>query len=107
MAQRRRPCGLAILALTAAAGIGVAHRPHADDGDASAEKRPHPRAGALDDDEADDEPGFGMVSIGAAIHALLTVKAALRRMACRRSKSAPARARVAAPFAGVAASARR
>ncbi len=43
----------------------------------------------MDDEEAEDEPSFGMVSIGAVIHALLTVKAALRRLVRRRSKSAP------------------
>ena len=48
------------------------------------------RAQALarfDDEEDEDEPSFGMVSIGAVIHALLTAKATLRRMACRGSKT--------------------
>ncbi len=80
---------LAILALAAAAGVGFAHRPNADDGTPSS-KTARTRAQArMDDEEAEDEPSFGMVSIGAVIHALLTVKAALRRLVRRRSKSAP------------------
>ncbi|HEX9168890.1 MAG TPA: DNA translocase FtsK, partial [Roseiarcus sp.] len=44
------------------------------------------RAEALarfDDEEDEDQPSFGMVSIGAVIHALLTAKGALRRITRR------------------------
>ena len=63
------------------------------------EARPAPRP-RFDDAEGEDEPGFAMVSIGAAIHAMLTVKAMLRRALRRRPKSAKADA---APTAGDAA----
>src|SRR5271165_3118695 len=57
---------LAILALAAAAGAGFAHRPHADDAPQSAAKSARSQAQArFDDEEAEDEPSFGMVSIGA------------------------------------------
>ncbi len=80
---------LAILALTAAAGVGFAAPPDAEDepprsiasGRGGAQAR-------FDDEVAEDEPGFGMVSIGAVIHALLTAKGALRRMARRNPGSA-------------------
>jgi len=86
---------LAILALAAAAGVGFAHRPH--DGTPGG-KTPRTQAQArFDDEEAGDEPSFGMVSIGAVIHALLTIKAALRRLLRRRPKSAPKSAPAALP----------
>ncbi len=80
---------LAILALAAAAEVGFAHRPHAEDGTPSGKTARTQAQARLDDEEAEDEPSFGMVSIGAAIHALLSVKAALRRLLRRRPKSAP------------------
>src|SRR5208283_5805255 len=43
--------------------------------------------------------GFGIVSIGAVIHALLTAKAALRRLMRRRPKASPAAAGSGAPRA--------
>ena len=70
---------IAILTLTAAAGVGFAHKPQAEGlakkakGAGRAEARP-------DDEDGEDEPGFGIVSIGAGIHALLTAKAALKRL---------------------------
>jgi DNA segregation ATPase FtsK/SpoIIIE, S-DNA-T family len=75
---------LAILSLAAAAGVGFAHRPHVDDGTPSGKAARTQAQARLDDEEAGDEPSFGMVSIGAAIHALLTVKATLRRFFRRR-----------------------
>ncbi len=78
---------LAILTLTAASGVGFAHRAHAEDAPQKAAQNARAQA-RFDDEEADDEPGIGMVSIGAAIHALLTAKAALRRLIRRRPKSA-------------------
>ena len=73
---------LAILALAAAAGFGFAHARTP-----TTRRRARPKAARsqaqarFDDEEADDEPGFGMVSIGAVIHALL----------CRQGRAAPAR----------------
>ena len=76
---------IAILGLAAASGVGgspsspVKMRPTMSAGKARA------RALARFDDEDDeDEPSFGMVSIGAVIHALLTAKATLRRMVVSR-----------------------
>jgi len=77
----------AILSLTAACGVGFAH---GLDNEEAAEKGKRARSQAqarLDDEEAEDEPGLGVVSLGAAIHALLTVKANLRRILGLRPKS--------------------
>ena len=82
--------GLAILGLAAAAGGGSAARAPADE--APLKSAGKARAEALarfDDEEAEDEPSFGMVSIGAVIHALLAAKGALRRMARRGAGTAP------------------
>jgi DNA segregation ATPase FtsK/SpoIIIE, S-DNA-T family len=91
---------IAILALTAASGVGFAHQSPADasppkaKGRGRAEPRP-------DDEEGEDEPGLGIVSIGAVIHALLTAKAALRRLFRRRGKApSSARASVGGPGGG-------
>jgi DNA segregation ATPase FtsK/SpoIIIE, S-DNA-T family len=76
--------GFAILALAAAAGAGGPKRAPRE----SAVPNPAAiaRAEALarfDDDEDEDQPSFGIVSIGALIHALLTAKGALRRIVRR------------------------
>ena len=78
---------LAILALTAAAG--VAGRPQFEDAPTKSAGNIQRRAQArFDDEETEDEPSFAMVWFGALIHALLTAKGALRRMA--RSRFGPA-----------------
>jgi len=79
---------IAILGLAAASGVGGASGSSAQ----SALDNPAGRARAqalarFDDEEDEDEPSFGMVSIGAVIHALLTAKATLRRMALRGSRT--------------------
>ena len=62
----------------------------------AARKAARPGRG-FDDEEADDEPGFGMVSLGAVIHALLTAKAPLRRLIRRRREPPPRPAAAVAP----------
>src|ERR1700722_5921821 len=91
---------IAILGLAAASSIRGASS--ADD--APDEPAGKARARALarfDEEDDDDEPSLGMVSIGAVIHALLTAKAALRRMASRslkaKAKPAPAFSPASAP----------
>ncbi|HXE25652.1 MAG TPA: DNA translocase FtsK 4TM domain-containing protein [Roseiarcus sp.] len=77
---------IAILSLAAASGAGAAGV-LADD----APDEPGGRAQSLarfDDEEGEDRPSFGMVSIGAVIHALLTAKGTLRRMARRGPRTA-------------------
>ena len=81
--------GLSILGLAAAAGVGGPSRAPGD----GAAQNPAGRARAealarFDDEEDEDEPSFGMVSIGAVIHALLTAKGALRRIARRGARTA-------------------
>src|SRR5271167_2793716 len=79
--------GLSILALAAAAGVG-ASRVRSDGGPQNPAGRARVEALARFDDEGDiDEPSFGIVSIGAVIHALLTVKGALRRIAHRSART--------------------
>ncbi len=77
---------IAILGLAAASSVGGSSFPD----DVSDTKAGKTRARALsrfDDEDDEDEPSLGMVSIGAVIHALLTAKATLRRMASRGSKT--------------------
>src|SRR5271165_6246448 len=104
--------GFSILALAAAAGVGGASRVPGD----SAAHNPAQRARAealarFDDEEDQDEPSFGMVSIGAVIHALLTAKGVLRRIARRGARTthksspilgpAPTSATTRAPWSGL------
>src|SRR5208282_498740 len=93
--------GLSILGLAAAAGVGGPSRAPGD----SAAQNPAGRARAealarFDDEEDEDEPSFGMVSIGAVIHALLTAKGALRRIARRGSGTAHKSSPILAPTPG-------
>ena len=72
----------AILGLGGASGAGAPNRAE------GALDNPPGRARAqalarFDDEDDADEPSFGMVSIGAVIHALLTAKGTLRRIALR------------------------
>ena len=93
MAATGAGCAIfAILALTAASGLGLVRRRHGEDAsqkDAKSRARAEAR---FDDAEGEDEPGFAMVSIGAAIHAMLTMKAMMRRLFRRRRKCATAAA---------------
>ncbi|MGI6246745.1 MAG: DNA translocase FtsK 4TM domain-containing protein [Pseudochelatococcus sp.] len=90
---------VAILALSAASGFGLAQparEPSPDD--------PYEMSPAEDDGR--DEPGWGIVSLGAAIHALMTAKTALVRRFRRpdpldRRAPATARAMQEPMFAGV------
>jgi S-DNA-T family DNA segregation ATPase FtsK/SpoIIIE len=77
---------IAILGLAAASSVGGSSS--ADDASDTMSGKARARALArFDDEEDEDEPSLGMVSIGAVIHALLTAKATLRRMASRYSKT--------------------
>ncbi len=76
--------GVAILGLAAAAGAGGAARKPADDAPLKPAGKARAEAQAqFDDEETEDEPSLGMVSVGAVIHALLAAKGALRRMTRR------------------------
>jgi DNA segregation ATPase FtsK/SpoIIIE, S-DNA-T family len=70
--------GVAILSLTAACGFGfndddVEHEP--------APKRPRRKAAdwEAEDDAAPDEPGWGIVSLGALAHGFMSLRSAIRR----------------------------
>jgi DNA segregation ATPase FtsK/SpoIIIE, S-DNA-T family len=80
---------IALLGLAAASGVGSGPISPAENGLDNPVGKARARALArFDDEEDEDEPSFGMVSIGAVIHALLTAKATLRRMASRGSRTA-------------------
>src|SRR5579871_6185494 len=82
--------GLSIFGLTAAAGVGGAAYKSLDDTPSKTGGKA--RADALrrfDDEDVEDEPGLGMISIGAVIHALLAAKGAMRRMARRGLRKSP------------------
>ena len=78
----------AILSLTASAGYRFANPPAAGDpaGDPSRRRAPAPID--VDDDDHEGEPGFALVSLGAAIHSLYVVKGALTRLFLRPRKPA-------------------
>ncbi len=80
---------IAILALTAAAGYGLMRAPGPEEEPAGASP-----ARDEEEDDSDGEPGFGLVSLGAAIHAVLSLRGAIRRAFARRRspRQAPARA---------------
>jgi S-DNA-T family DNA segregation ATPase FtsK/SpoIIIE len=88
---------IAILGLAAASGVGGSPSSFEDAPDNDAGKARARALARFDDEDEEDEPSFGMVSIGAVIHALLTAKAALRRMASRGSRTASPPARVLSP----------
>jgi S-DNA-T family DNA segregation ATPase FtsK/SpoIIIE len=80
---------IALLGLAAASGVGSSPSSPGEDGRDNPVGKARAQALARFDDEDDaDEPSFGMVSIGAIIHALLTAKGTLRRMVVRGSKPA-------------------
>ena len=92
---------IAILCLTAASGLGMM-KLVAQEVDPA---KPHPldrpvvrnpsssRDLSDEDDESDAEPGIGIISIGAAVHGLLSLRAALRRMWAVKKPEKAARAR--------------
>ena len=77
---------IAILELAAASSVGGSSSLD-DASDTTAGKARAQALAQFEDEEDEDEPSLGMVSIGAVIHALLTAKATLRRMASRGSKT--------------------
>jgi S-DNA-T family DNA segregation ATPase FtsK/SpoIIIE len=80
--------GCAILALTAAAGFGL-HEEAEAYREPEPIRKPAPQRRSAEETDVDGEPGVGLVSLGAIIHAALSVKGALTR-AFRRSKPAVA-----------------
>jgi len=81
--------GFAAATILGLAGASGARAPNPDEA-ALDDRVGKARAQALtrfDDEDDADEPSFGMVSIGAVIHALLTAKGTLRRMAVRSLRS--------------------
>ena len=81
---------IAILGLAAASGVGGSPSSPEDALDNTVGTARARALARFDDEDDEDEPSFGMVSIGAVIHALLTAKATLRRMASRGSRTASA-----------------
>jgi DNA segregation ATPase FtsK/SpoIIIE, S-DNA-T family len=81
--------GIALLGLAASSGVGSGpNSPTEDELDNPAGKARAQALARFDEEDVEDEPSFGMVSIGAVIHALLTAKGTLRRMVSRGSKHA-------------------
>src|SRR5579872_4790504 len=85
---------LAILALSAAAGYGFMRSHDIDEEEpVTASPRRAADLGDGEEEDADGEPGFGLVSLGAAIHAVLSVRSAIRRALGGRKTSRPSTAR--------------
>jgi S-DNA-T family DNA segregation ATPase FtsK/SpoIIIE len=76
----------AILSLTASAGYGFASPAAAGDSASDASRRRAPPPIDVEDDDHEGEPGFALVSLGAAIHSLYVVKGALTRLFLRPRK---------------------
>ena len=81
--------GIAILSLTAACGLGLAEASHRDALEDFDEPQPSRRkVKASDWDEAEesgpDEPGWGIVSLGALAHGVMSLRATARRWSERR-----------------------
>ena len=74
--------GVAILGLSAASGLGFEK---AEDEEAEARESRPAKLEDLEEDDRNGEPGIGIVSVGAVIHALLSIKAALGRSIARRA----------------------
>ena len=73
--------GIAILSLTAACGFGFAEDPHAS----AASTRKTAAEWEEPEEASHDEPGWGIVSLGALAHGFMSLRAALRRwLAARR-----------------------
>jgi DNA segregation ATPase FtsK/SpoIIIE, S-DNA-T family len=96
--------GVAILTLTAAAGFGLMHTHDEDEigvkaKTVEAHRRPPEEAVDNEDDDSDGEPGFGLVSLGAAIHVALTARSAMRRLfAAKKRPEGPVGAAQRAPW---------
>jgi len=81
--------GFAILCLSASVKLNGRDNFEAVDEDED-EFTPVPRASArAADEDADGEPGLGLISLGALIHAGLSLKAAIKRRLPRRKKTLP------------------
>ncbi|HXT05809.1 MAG TPA: DNA translocase FtsK 4TM domain-containing protein [Roseiarcus sp.] len=76
----------AILSLTASASYAFARPPAAGESVGDAPRRRAPPPIDIEDDDRDGEPGFALVSLGAAIHALYVVKGGLKRLLLRPRK---------------------
>uniref|UniRef100_UPI001E28A967 DNA translocase FtsK 4TM domain-containing protein n=1 Tax=Microvirga roseola TaxID=2883126 RepID=UPI001E28A967 len=74
--------GITILSLTAACGLGLSEEKHRDEAEDD-EPQPVRRRRIADWDEAEetaqDEPGWGIVSLGALAHGVMSLKSAVRR----------------------------
>ena len=75
--------GIAIFSLTAACGLGPAEDRHHEEPEEIEERQPIRRRKLQDWDEAEeishDEPGWGIVSLGALAHGVMSLRAAARR----------------------------
>ncbi len=69
--------GVALLSVSAASGFGISSAYPVHDGSES--EMEADRKQADDEDDLSGEPGFGLISLGAAIHGLLSIKSALTR----------------------------
>jgi S-DNA-T family DNA segregation ATPase FtsK/SpoIIIE len=86
---------ISILALTASAGYGLMRAHDADDDEPVGAPTSRTRADFAEneDNDADGEPGFGLISIGAVIHAVLSLRGAIRRAFADRKAPRPAQTR--------------
>ena len=82
--------GVALLSVSAASGFGISS-PYAPEGESDQEGSEAERKQAEDEDDATGEPGFGLISLGAAIHGLLSVRSAFARALGRQAEAGSSR----------------
>jgi len=77
-------CLTALLSLTASTGFGLAPEVEEFDIEPPKKSAARPREVAYEADDAEGEPGLGLVSLGALFHGALTIKASISRFLERR-----------------------
>ena len=86
-------CGaIALLSLSAASGYGFEADPYADMDEEEEEEAParaKRNAAKSEEDDAEGEPGIGLVSLGAVIHGFWSLRAAVQRRFKRKPKPEP------------------
>ena len=82
---------ISLLAMSAASGFGIsgASAAEPEDEDEAFDRTTARRNAVEEDDDSSGEPGFGLISIGAAIHGVLSVKAAFARWLSRPDDDRP------------------
>ncbi len=86
--------GVALLSLSAASGYGFEASPYEPYEDDEEEAPPPARTATTEDNDAEGEPGWGLVSLGAVIHGVGSLRAAVQRRLSGLRKQKPEAAEI-------------